>query len=428
MKLPDHIKNLVDTLRRGPNHRRRLSEIDTTIAVTGTRGKSAATRWLYEILHEREHDVLGKVTGNRPVVLHDGTQHEIERSRRVTLYENEQQLRRFAPVETLVLENQGIGEYTSRVVHERFADPDVVFLTNIRRDHLDRLGRTPLDIARALARTIPADTAVVSGAQPAAIRDVLDRELTDEVDSVTHVNVPDDAVDIPGAEVVYGLDEVLDAVGESPLTSNRKAAYLEEMRVSWTQLPNGRVYNAASVNDVDSTEVVRQALVDEQTAVIQPLVYLRADRRARTVSFLEYLETLYDDGCFEIARAVGPHAGVFSRHASFPVATHDEANESASDVLDDALGLDWPVFVAGNTVAEFMRDLESEIETRRVDTPSNRIDIDGLSGAVDPLASSERRLERTDARSRQNSDRTNGEHSDTLESVIRRSDSQEKDT
>ena len=366
MTLPDVFRGLLATAHRGPSHDARLAEADDIVVVSGTRGKSAATRWLYEILYSRETDVFAKITGDRPLSLYDGQTHRIERSRRVTLYENEAQLRRFAPVETLVLENQAIGEYTTRLVHQRFADPDVVFLTNVRRDHLERLGRDPLKIARTLARTMPSGATLVIGEQHPEVRAALEEELDSTDATVRWVTVPEQSESVPGAETIYGLNEVLESLGEQPLAERRLEAYLDEMRVEWTQLSNGRVYNAASVNDVDSTEITRRALAGDDAETIQPFIYLRRDRRARTVSFLKYLDELYERDEFELVRAVGPHAELFARHASFPVATHDET-EPAGEVLDAALTPGWPVLIVGNTVAEFMRDLEAEIATRKLD-------------------------------------------------------------
>lgn len=364
MTLRSLFKEVRTTLKRGPSHEDRLAATEQTVVVSGTRGKSAATRWLYEILYSRGGDVFAKITGNRPLVLYDGETHEIERSRRVTLYENEEQLRQFAPVETVILENQAIGEYTTRLIHERFAKPDLVFLTNIRRDHLDQLGRDPIEIARAFARTIPDGVTLVVGEQHPVLHEALENELTGSEISLRTVSVPERVTKVPAAETIYGLNEVLKALGEQPLSERRLAAYLDEMRVEWTHLPGGKVYNAASVNDVDSTEITRQALDDPETETIQPLIYLRADRRARTVSFLSYLADLYEDGVFELARAVGPHAELFARQAPFPVATHAET-EPAGAVLDAALAPGWPVFIIGNTVPEFMRELSADIESRK---------------------------------------------------------------
>jgi len=367
MNLKKCIQRLRKVANRGPSHKARLENIDEKIVVTGTRGKSGATRWLYEILYGRGRDAFAKITGNRPLVLHDGESHPIERGRRVTLYENEAQLRQYAPVETAIFENQAIGEYTTRTVHQRFTDPDVIFLTNIRSDHLDWLGDTPTQIARSFARTIPDGVTLVVGEQRPTLRAVLKRELEETDVQIRWVLVPKALQNVPGAETILGLNDVLEALGEQPLSDRQIEAYIDEMQVRWTTLADGRVYNAASVNDIDSTEIVRRALDDNDVDTIQPLIYLRPDRRARTASFLSYLDGLYSDDVFEVTHAVGPHAELFDNQASFPVATHD-ASKSASAVLDAALSPGWPVFIMGNTVADFMRDLEAEIEARQADS------------------------------------------------------------
>jgi len=97
------------------------------------------------------------------------------------------------------------------------------------------------------------------------------------------------------------------------------------------------------------------------------LLYLRADRRGRTASFLEYLELLATHDRIEQARVVGQDAGLFARHASFPVVTHDEETEAPGEVLAAALEDGWPVLVMGNTVSEFMQDLSRRLTCLRIE-------------------------------------------------------------
>ena len=143
MELPNpraYLAGLRRLLSRGPRHRDRLAEIDTTIAVSGTRGKSTLTRWLYETLYGRGYDAAAKITGNQTVVLHDGESDPIERDGDVTLYENVAEVREHTPDDALVLENQAISPYTTRLVNSSFLYPDVVVLANAREDHLSTLG------------------------------------------------------------------------------------------------------------------------------------------------------------------------------------------------------------------------------------------------------------------------------------------------
>jgi hypothetical protein len=348
----------------GPLHRRRLEDIDIRIAVSGVRGKSTAVRWLHDILHDRGYDTYAKVTGTEPVSIHNGTVHPIDRPAKVRLYENERQLQRFAPVDAAVVENQGIRSYTTRLVNEQFVRPDVIFLTNIREDHLDTLGPNRVAIARSLARAVPAGTHVICGEQDGRLREYLAAELDRRDATYRFVDVPAAHRTLPGAELIDGLDAVLQQVGEDPLSAVAREAYRDRLRVSWTQLPDGRVYNAAAVNDTQSLELVRRQLATAAADQIQPLVYLRGDRRGRTAAVYRYLEALAARDVIEQARAVGEGAQLVARRASFPVLTHDAADEAPAAVLDAALADGWPVLVMGNTISPFMDGLSEAIEAR----------------------------------------------------------------
>ena len=368
----------------GPVHRRRLSDIPTRIAVSGVRGKSTAVRWLHEICHERGHDTYAKVTGVEPISMYNDSEYEIDRPAKVRLYENERELRKFDPIDVAIVENQGIREYTTRLVNQQFVRPDVVFITNVREDHLDTLGKNRLEIARSLARAVPTGTHVVCGEQRTTIREYIEAILDRRDATVTYVDVPDEHRSAPGAEIVYGLDPVLRAVGERPPSDDTLASLLERMSISWTRLPNGRVYDAASANDVQSTEFIRRRLVDDTAETIQPLLYLREDRRGRTASFHRYLEALAERNVIEQARVVGRDRTVFERHASFPVVTHDENAESPSTVLDEALADGWPVVLMANTVSAFSEELTETIEHRTV--RANHHDSVGVAPESDETA------------------------------------------
>lgn len=347
----------------GPAHRVRLRSVDTRIAVSGVRGKSSAVRWLHDVFHDREYDTYAKITGTRSVSLKNGTEHDIDRDERVALYENERVLRRHLPADVAIIENQGIRPYTTRLVNEQYVEPDVVFVTNVRQDHLGTLGHDRHEIARALARAVPRGSHAVVGDQTPAIRRYLEAELDRRDVTVTHVEIPDEHADVPGAEVVFGVDDVLREVGEPPLSEERRSAYLDELRVEWTQLPGGRVYNAADVNDVESTEAVRRSLVGGDGETVEPLVYLRPDRRGRSASFRRYLDELAAAGLIERARLVGPETTLVAERLDVPTVEHT-TDEDPAAVLDGALSDGPPVLLAGNTVVEFMDEMDAVIDER----------------------------------------------------------------
>lgn len=365
----DLVQSVSRTGLRGWFHQRRLNEIDNKIVVSGTRGKSSLTRWLYEILHSRDHDTFAKITGNHPVSLHSGEEHPIERDySRVTLYENEEEIRKHTPEDSMIVENQAISSYTTRMVNDVFTDPNVVVLSNVREDHLSTIGGDRHKVARGLVRAIPDGTHVVNGERDPALREYIDQELGRRETTVSHVTVPPEESHIPGIESIYALNHALAAIGEEPLDDDTLEAYRDEMRVEWTLLPEGLIYNAAEVNDVQSTEMMRESLTQEYEGPIVPFLYLRGDRRGRTVSFLHYLTDLYerDEGIFEEVHVAGEMAEVFARKAEFPVRVHDVEEESAADVLDSLFEPGYPVVLMGNTVASFMRELADEIDERDV--------------------------------------------------------------
>ncbi|ELZ10424.1 Mur ligase family CapB protein [Natrialba aegyptia DSM 13077] len=363
------VRDVKHACLRGIRHSRRLDGIDTQIVISGTRGKSSLTRWVYDILYNREYDVLAKVTGNRPVSIHSGETHPISRGHRVTLYENEQEIRSHTPADALVVENQAITSYTTRMVNDRFVDPDVVVLSNVREDHLSTLGSDRYKVARGLVRAIPEGTHVINAEQDPHIREFLETEIARRNATVSHVTVPEQYEHIPGIESIYALNEILRAIDEVPLTDDELAVYRNQMDVEWQQLAGGRVYNAAEVNDVQSTEMIRQALFAKDPAIdrIEPFLYLRGDRRGRSVSFLHYLNDLYDrdDPVFDRVHVAGGTTSAFARKAAFPVTVH-ETETPADDVLQSLLENERPVYIMGNTVATFMRDLEDAIEEREL--------------------------------------------------------------
>jgi len=88
-----------------------------------------------------------------------------------------------------------------------------VFLTNVREDHLDTLGRDRTQIARSLTRAVPQGTSVVCAEQYKPLREYIQTELERRDAPVTFVDPPSGTESVPGSECVYGLNDVLAAVG-----------------------------------------------------------------------------------------------------------------------------------------------------------------------------------------------------------------------
>lgn len=365
-RLRDRLRSLLTIGRR---HQRFLESIDTRIVVSGIRGKSSTVRRLDDVFNRRGYDVLTKMTGNHPTLIRNGEVIPIDRpGPYTTLYENINVLREFGPMldsftpeDVAIFENQGITEYTTRLFNERFVQPHVVVLANIRQDHQDTLGKTRREIARAFARTIPPGTTVVSGELHPLLHEYMKTEIERAGATLTQVTIPEAQRSRIGAETVYAVNEVLRALEMEPVPEAQLNEYLDAIQPKWTQVPAGHVFNGAEINDIESTEAIRRALAGDE--YILPFVYLRADRRSRTASFANYLNTLAERGLIRRARAGGAFTDVFAANVDVPVTTHDR-EEDADVVLDEMLAEGEPVMLMGNTVDDFMRDMADEIAER----------------------------------------------------------------
>ncbi|SDQ25000.1 hypothetical protein [Halopelagius longus] len=367
----DRLKRSVRSiLNRGRRHDEFLDQLDARIVVMGIRGKSSTTRRIADVFDRRGYDTLVKITGNRPHVLHNGDYIPIERKGpRVTLYENIKTFWRFIPVLDSyspegvgVFENQGITEYTTRMFNQRFVDPDVILLTNVRQDHQDTMGKTRQDIARSFARSVPEGAHVVSGEQHPVLHEYLKQEVERVGGTLKQVDIPEKNASLIGAETVHAVNEVLEYLGQDPLPEEEVAGYLDAIQPEWTPLPGGgRIFNAAEVNDIESTEAVRRALVGDDPIV--PFVYLRGDRRSRTASFADYVNTLVERGLVETVVAAGDYTNVFAANVNAPV-TRYGPDADPEEVLDHLLSTGLPIVSMGNTVAEFMRQFEEEVDRR----------------------------------------------------------------
>lgn len=362
--LQDTAQRVRRLLTRGRAHRRRLADIDTRVAVMGTRGKSSLVTWLHGAFVDRNYDTYSKITGEQPYSLYNGERHLIERTGPTKLYETERELRRFEPDDVIVVENHGIHKYTTRLANEDYVDPTIVVVTNVRHDHLDTLGKDAFEIARAFARAVPHGSHVVTAERNPVLAEYLENELSRRNATLTRVIDGGENLIVPAEELVLLLDAVLEFADAKQLTEEEKKKFQHRLDVRWKTLPDGRVYNAANVNDVESTDIVRRALQSGDPETFQPLVCLRVDRPGRTRSFVEYLNWLADRDLIEQVRCIGAHQSVAARRLDVPVIAHDEETETPTGVLEEALADGWPVIVMGNIVPEFMQKLSAEIETR----------------------------------------------------------------
>jgi len=153
-------------------HRRRLERIPTRVHVNGTRGKSSVARLIAAGLREGGIRTCCKTTGTLPrMILPDGSEYPVFRPARANVIE---QLRIVDTAvdfrsEAFVIECMALIPYLQWLCEAKMVRATHGVITNAREDHLDVMGPTERDVARALAGMIP-----VGGKFFTAERDHLD--------------------------------------------------------------------------------------------------------------------------------------------------------------------------------------------------------------------------------------------------------------
>ena len=158
------------------------------------------------------------------------------------------------------------------------------------------------------------------------------------------------------------MNYVLEEVGSVPIPSEELDAYIMSMQPRWMELEGGcTIFNAAEVNDVESTEMIRKQLAGKNKVL--PFVYLRDERRGRSFSFVNYLNHLFEKGYIEEVFVGGRTIAPFANNIRAPTRQFS-ADDDASIVLDEMEKKGMPIVLMGNTVDDFMRDMELEISRR----------------------------------------------------------------
>lgn len=307
--------------------------IPLCIAVTGTRGKSSVARIIASIFREAGQRVFVKTTGSQAIIQSpDGSEIDLDRSIPPSILEQKQLVRQAARGKAgcLVAELMSIHPENHYVESRRILRPDVVVITNVRRDHTEAMGETEDAIASVLSLGICRGSEVFlpAGEDRSAFRAEAQRcgaKLV-AVASGSSAAVLQGAPDLSRFEFGENLDLAV-AVGKrfgiAPpkiIEGIRKARQdVGRLRV-WTYRPAGAgpslyLVNAFAANDPDSTfrvlHMVSNALPSVAGNIIGVL-NLRSDRVPRTVQWLAFLK----NGNFQTFRRLfvtGGSCGWFRR-------------------------------------------------------------------------------------------------------------------
>jgi gamma-polyglutamate synthase len=139
-------------------HQRRLHGLKIRIHVNGTRGKSSVTRLVAAGLRAHGIRTVAKTTGSAAcLILPDGSEQPIVRGGRPTILEQLAVVATAAELsaEALVVECMALQPHLQAVSELSMLQSTHGVITNVRPDHLDVMGPTEPDVARALLGTTP---------------------------------------------------------------------------------------------------------------------------------------------------------------------------------------------------------------------------------------------------------------------------------
>ena len=141
-------------------HRKRLARIPIRIHVNGTRGKTSVTRLIAAGLREAGVRCVAKTTGTVPrFILPNGREVPVYRPGGPNVIEQKQSVTMAAAqrAEALIVECMALQPHLQWLSESKLVRATHGVITNARPDHLDVMGPTEDDVARALAGTVPCD-------------------------------------------------------------------------------------------------------------------------------------------------------------------------------------------------------------------------------------------------------------------------------
>jgi poly-gamma-glutamate synthase PgsB/CapB len=348
---------VLDRLRRS---------IPLVITVTGTRGKSTVVRLLASILRESGKVVLAKSTGSQAqFVLPDGTLETVARRGMVSILEQKKALRKAAALKAdcLVVEIMSIRPENHIVESQRVLKPNIVVLTNVRKDHTEAMGEKEEDVARVLHLDFPdgAEVFVLEEDQRYIDPRIFQRRsLRVNVVVRTPALSPADPTSTlsknefsENLQLAAAVAKTL-AVDDTDIDRGIQKSNFDIGRFKiWTlQLNEKRIFavNAFAANDPDSTMKVlkkTREILSGKAGFYTGLLNLRSDRPDRTVQWIDALNS-ETAGEFSQLYVIGGHANVVKRKVEATRAIASQAPDTVTQMTAGTMGEDDVIFGFGN--------------------------------------------------------------------------------
>lgn len=277
-------------------NRKKFSHI---IHVNGTRGKSTTTRLIDAGLRSGGYRVFSKTTGTLPMYI-DTNREEILIRRKGPANIKEQlkilNLARKQNAEILVIECMAVDPELQKISQEKILKSDIGVITNVRRDHIDVMGKTLEEICDSLCNSLPTNGIVFTADTKMYERIKTNSENKNSISNlaIPKENLPD--IDFPeNLELALEVCEHL-GVERNAAIEGMKNFKHDPFDLRIFNLKNGAVFiNGFSINDPDSTLLVYEKLKNKLSFEDENLILLinnRPDRGYRAEHMVEIANTL----------------------------------------------------------------------------------------------------------------------------------------
>jgi poly-gamma-glutamate synthase PgsB/CapB len=352
-------------------HLRQLAKIPVRIHVNGTRGKSSVTRLIAGGLRAGGLRTCAKVTGTQArMILPTGEEVPVFRPARANVMEQKRIVRAAAELEAevLLIECMALQPELQWLSEAWFVRATHGVITNARPDHLDVMGPTPDDVARALAGMIPPKQRLYTCEQTRL--PILAHAAQDRATTLIALNDADSAritnEDLAGFSYLEHPENVALALRICADLGVDRAVALKGM---WDANPDSgamraytilrserrlQVINGFAANDPESTQTVWAMSVARHPACTQrvALFNARRDRADRSRQMGEAVATWPEA---DLVVAMGGGTGLFLRaartagmHASKLLDLEDQPIEAILEAIAQRADTPTLVICVGN--------------------------------------------------------------------------------
>lgn len=284
-------------------HQKNLKTIPTRIWVNGTRGKSSVTRLIAAGFRADNKTIVAKTTGTSPrLIIDKNTEARVIRLGNPNIREQITMVKEAANhnPDAVVFECMALRPDLQLIESLNIIQPTAVVITNVRPDHLDIMGPTVQDIARAFIKTVPQNCHVFINENTLS-----DDSLAELHNKNAHIYTSR-AVDI--SDVVmskfsyiehkenvclalrvcthFGIDEKTALKGMHDMSPDPGALRRYVIKLDAKKIT---LVNAMAANDPESTYLIWQS-IDKKFPEINILINCRDDRIDRSFQFAKLIK------------------------------------------------------------------------------------------------------------------------------------------